>query len=64
MNTAAILEVVLALLAFVPFGASVLYARTHAGTTPPIEINVALFAAFAAVALIILFAERKGMFRA
>lgn len=64
MNTTGILEVILAFLAFVPLGAAVLYARTHHRTTPPFELNVALFLTFAIVAAIIIIAERRGILKA
>ncbi|MEM0120572.1 MAG: hypothetical protein QW514_08170 [Thermoprotei archaeon] len=63
MKQTEILEVVLAFLAFVPLGASVLYARAHDRTTPPFELNVALFTVFIIVALGILFAERRGILK-
>lgn len=64
MNTSEVLEVILAFLAFVPLGASVLYARSHGRTTPPFELNVALFALFGIIAVMILYAERRGILKA
>jgi hypothetical protein len=63
MNIKAVLEVLLAFLAFVPLGVSVLYARAHGRTTPPLEFNVALFAAFAVIAVILIVAEQRDILR-
>jgi uncharacterized membrane protein YsdA (DUF1294 family) len=54
-----IVELVLAAIAFLPFGLAVAYARLHHRTTPPFEINLALFLLFAIIIALIFVAQRK-----
>ncbi|MEM3670698.1 MAG: hypothetical protein QW767_03025 [Thermoprotei archaeon] len=53
------IEVGLAVLAFVPFGAALAYFRLHGGSTPSAYLNLALFALYAVIVGIIFFAEKK-----
>lgn len=58
------LNVILALFAFVPFGAAVLYSREHGRTAPSFEVNLSFLVLYVAIVGVIIFLERKtGLFR-
>jgi uncharacterized membrane protein YsdA (DUF1294 family) len=59
MANKGIMEAVLSAIVFLPFGLAVAYARLHHRTTPPFEINLALFLLFAAIIAAIFVAQRK-----
>jgi hypothetical protein len=64
MANKTLLEVLSAILLFVPFGIAVLYARAHGRTAPPFEVNLALFVMYGVIVVFVLLLERKlGLFK-
>jgi L-cystine uptake protein TcyP (sodium:dicarboxylate symporter family) len=59
-----VLNIVLALFAFVPFGVAVLYTREHGRTAPSFEVSLGFLVMYVAIVGVIIFLERRtGLFR-
>ncbi len=59
MASKGLLQVLVSLLAFAPFGAALVYVRTHGRDAPPFDVNLGLFVFLAAMFGVMLYVERR-----